>query len=656
MPETWIDEHTGDETIARPDFRAALRADLAKELATGPTRRTPWKAIGWASVAAAAAVTTVVVVGNDNPDGRVIPGDTTQVTTDVTTGVPSSLRGRLVDVVWLVTTIDGVEVVLDPPPSFTLQNTGRLVGFDGCNQYGFAGGAETGGWTLDGDIIRLDQQVVSTAMACVDVPEPILPVGDGTRVEFAPETGVLTLFHPDGTVYTAESSTGEVPVTEELVIPAAGGPLLAPTPLVTLVVPTVTGAPLVALLPDRIVVLTMDPFTLDGSVTSFDRSGNALPETTLDPVPDGQAGLVLGGRDRTLYIVTNSETENTQTVRAYQLDGDVWREVDSTVVEQNNDGVYALTGDGLVLGDTVVLPAPTPDPSAPETGWIVGDDGTQVFRNDSDGSITKWNIVEQFENFSIPSAVYPFGDGAIYVGNASGTDEQRYIGILRPDGGSEFFRPDGWMLSGVDGDTALFVKAVDGQVTLAVLGGAPQIGWAAGTVLGFPIGFSDVDKVLTGVNTVLGEPTADSGWFVVEPIAPGDEDCLAGVEVRVLHWGDLAVAFKKANTADGLAGELMWSWVVGDLRGSGFDSYREPASAPAGTPTGLRTEDGFGVGTSIDELRTAGEVTLSDFTNDDGSRNGTFVPADGADGASFRGLVVDADGIVIGFGTTQAFC
>ena len=601
-------------------------------------------------MAAAAAVTTVVVVGNDNPDGRVIPGDTTQVTTDVTTGVPNSLRGRLVDVVWLVTTIDGVEVVLDPPPSFTLQNTGRLVGFDGCNQYGFASGAETGGWTLDGDIIRLDQQVVSTAMACLDVPEPILPVGDGTRVEFAPETGVLTLFHPDGTVYTAESSAGEVPVTEELVIPAEGGPLLAPTVIATFDL-LAGNFPRVALLPDRIVVL-QSPDT----VLSFDRNGNPLPDTTIETYVWENTGLVIGGRDGTLYVVENSDTDNSQTVKAFALAGDVWQVVDSTVVEQNNDGVYAVTGDGLVLGDTVVLPAPTPDPSAPETGWVVGDDGTQVFRNDSDGSITKWNIVEQFENFSIPSAVYPFGDGAIYVGNASGTDEQRYIGVLRPDGGSEFFRPDGWMLSGVDGDTALFVKAVDGQVTLAVLGGAPQIGWAAGTMLDFPLGFSSVDKVLTGVNPVLGEPTADSGWFTAEAVAPGDEDCLAGVEMRVLHWGDLTVAFKKANTADGLEGELMWSWVVGDLRGSGFDSFREPASAPAGTPTGLRTEDGFGVGTSIDELRTAGEVTLSDFTNDDGSRNGTFVPADGADGASFRGLVVDADGIVIGFGTTQSFC
>ena len=155
---------------------------------------------------------------------------------------------------------------------------------------------------------------------------------------------------------------------------------------------------------------------------------------------------------------------------------------------------------------------------------------------------------------------------------------------------------------------------------------------------------------------MFGEPTADSGWFTVEPIAPGDEDFLAGIEMRVLHWGDLAIAFRKATTPGGLEGELLWSWVVGDLRGSGFDSFREPTAAPPGSPTGLCTEDGFGLGTSLNELKGRGDVSLSDFVNSDGSRSGTFVPADATDGSSFRGLIVDADGIVIGYGSTQSFC
>jgi len=184
----------------------------------------------------------------------------------------------------------------------------------------------------------------------------------------------------------------------------------------------------------------------------------------------------------------------------------------------------------------------------------------------------------------------------------------------------------------------------------------PQADWSAGTVLDFPIGFSSVDKVLAGVNPVLGEPTADSDWFTVEPIAPGDEDCLAGLTMRVLHWGDITITFRKAITQDGPESELLWSWVVGDLRGSGFDSFREPTVAPAGSPSGLRTEDGFGLGTTVDELRSSGEVTLSDFTNDDGSRGGYFTAADGSESGMYQGIVVDADGTVIGFGATQSGC
>ena len=158
--------------------------------------------------------------------------------------------------------------------------------------------------------------------------------------------------------------------------------------------------------------------------------------------------------------------------------------------------------------------------------------------------------------------------------------------------------------------------------------------------------------MLTGINPVLGEPTADSGWFVVEAVAPGDEDCLAGQELRVLHWGDLTVAFKKGITTDGLDGEQLWSWTVGDVRASGFDSLREPVPAPTGTPTGLRTDAGFGLGSSFDELTsfTLGEVAV------DGSRGGSVTPTGGAETGLYQGFVIDADGTVTGFGATQSFC
>jgi len=663
MRDSWLDEYTGDETVAHPDFRTRLRDDLTHDLAEPVAHRLPWKVIGWTAAAVAVLAGTVVVLSNDDADRRVVPAASTSspiVTGSPPTITPTTVRGgtlrdRLVDVEWTVVTVDGVEVTASRLPTFILQSDGRLVGFDGCNQYGFDLSLP-GGWTLTGDTLGLDQQIVSTSMSCTYFPNPVIPVADGTRLKLD-AAGVLILTNPSGRVYTAfATANGAGEPANELVVPAEGGPLLAPTVVATVGLPTDEGAPMVALLPGRIVVLPLEPFRFIGSVLSFDRTGNPLPDTQLSPVPDGSAYLALGGLDGTLYTVTNSLTQDVQTVAAYQLDGDVWREVDSTVVEQNNDGVYAVTGDGLVLGNSAVLPAPTPDPTAPETGWIAVEDGMQVFRNDTDGTSTRWSIVEQFENFSIPPATNPFGDGVLFVGNASGADEQRYIGVLRPGGGSEFFRPDGWMLGGVDTDAALFVKAADGVVTIGLLGGAPQIDWASGTVLHFPIGFSGIDKVLTGVNPVFGEPTADSGWFTVEPIAPGDEDCLAGIEMRVLHWGDLAIAFRKMKTPEGLEGEFLWSWVVGDLRSSGYDSFREPTAAPAGPATGLRTEDGFGVGTSLAELQGRGEVTLSDFVNSDGSRSGTFVPAAGTSGGSFRGVIVDADGIVIGYGTTESAC
>lgn len=203
MPDTWIDEHTGDEIFARPGFRDELRAELAREVATSDSRRTPWKIIGWSVAAAAVVVLVAVVVTKDDPD-RVGPADSVPSSTDLapqTTDTGSALRGGLVDVQWTVVTVDGVAVTAEPPPSFTLQHDGRLVGFDGCNQYGFDL-SEAGGWTLTGDTLGLNQQLVSTAMACPDGPTPVIPVADGTQVALnAPS--LLTLTSPSGRIYIA---------------------------------------------------------------------------------------------------------------------------------------------------------------------------------------------------------------------------------------------------------------------------------------------------------------------------------------------------------------------------------------------------------------------------------------------------------------------
>lgn len=541
MPEIWIDEHTSDETIARPEFRASLRADLAKELATEPRRRTPWRAMGWAAAVAAAAVTTVVVVGNDDTGRRVAPGATTTTPdpTTPTTGTPTSV----------------------PTPN--------------------------------GDTLQ---------------------------------------------------------------IPASGGPALSPSLLASFDIPDGFDTALVAVLPDRVVLALVVDGRYEGTIVSFDRAGNRLPDTRLDVARTDQAGLVLGGLDGTLYVETFAEVGNTQTTTAHVLDGDVWREVASYVVEQNNDGVYSVSGDGLMIGGEVVIPAQTVI-AAPNLNVRYPDSGSTVFevQRSSDGSTTTWRVEEAFENFGLPPAAQPYAGGAVFEGNRSGEEGQRYVAVLRAGAVSEFFRPNGWSLVGADDSSAVFASFVNGSLRLGALGGVAQLDWSTSKVLGFPMGFSSVDKVLSGVNPVLGDPTADGGWFVVEPIAPGDEDCLAGVELRVLHWGDLTIAFRKALTPDGIEGELMWSWVVGDLRSSGFDSFRGPVTAPGGMASGVRTEDGFGVGTSMDDLAIAGDVALSAFTNTDGSLSGNFTPRGNRDD-TFRGIVVDAEGTLIGLGSTQSFC
>lgn len=148
------------------------------------TPRPPRKLIGWSAVAIAVVVATAVAVSSgDSEPSR------------------GSLRDQLVDVEWTVATIDWVEVALARPPTFTLLSDGSLVGFDGCNQYGFDLSLPEG-WTLTDGTLGLDQQIVSTAMSCTDVPSSITPVADGTRMELD-AAGVLTLTSPSGRLYTA---------------------------------------------------------------------------------------------------------------------------------------------------------------------------------------------------------------------------------------------------------------------------------------------------------------------------------------------------------------------------------------------------------------------------------------------------------------------
>lgn len=470
MRETWIDEHTGDELEARPGFRAELRTGLESEWAqpARPVRRraAPWKPIVWSAAAAALLVGVVATINRD--DTKRIAATPTTISSPAT--APSStltqdLRAQLVDVTWLVTAVDGQAI--DIEPTFVLQGDGRLVGFDGCNEYGFDLSLP-GGWTLEGDRIALDQGLVGTSMLCTKVPDPVVPIVDGTVLALD-ASGTLTLTDPDGHVYIAKPQL-DTPPTADLVIPAEGGPSLSPEIVATFDMPTDEGGPRVALLPDRFVVLPTDPSHFTGTVLSVDRNGNPLPDTRLESVPADLAGIVLGGYDGTLYVETYPAVENTQTTRAYRLEGDVWREVDSYFVEQNNDGVYRVTGAGLQLGDLVVIAAQ----SVIEDGAVAGmvsytPPVTVLSRAIPNGTTTTWEISQAADPLLFPPTPLLFGDGLLFTGDTDALDGGNFVGILRQNGANEFFRLDGWQVAGADDTTALFVHAADGKVRLGVI-------------------------------------------------------------------------------------------------------------------------------------------------------------------------------------------
>ncbi len=147
------------------------------------SRRRLWTVIAVALFAVAATVVAVVVLSDG--DGN------------------NSLRDRLVDLEWTVLTVDGVMVTAERPPTFILQSDGRVVGFDGCNQFGLDLSIPDG-WTLTDDTLRIDQPMVSTAMACPDVPMQVVPVADGTQLNLDSQ-GTLMLTSASGRLFTATS-------------------------------------------------------------------------------------------------------------------------------------------------------------------------------------------------------------------------------------------------------------------------------------------------------------------------------------------------------------------------------------------------------------------------------------------------------------------
>lgn len=97
----------------------------------------------------------------------------------------------------------------------------------------------------------------------------------------------------------------------------------------------------------------------------------------------------------------------------------------------------------------------------------------------------------------------------------------------------------------------------------------------------------DPDVVIDAVNGVLGPPDADSDW--VEPMSIS---ACAGNEARRVTWGSLDLMFGDESSIDG-GRRHFFGFAYGDR--DGFDV----------TPPGLSTDDGIGVGTTVEFLRAA---------------------------------------------------
>jgi hypothetical protein len=146
---------------------------------------------------------------------------------------------------------------------------------------------------------------------------------------------------------------------------------------------------------------------------------------------------------------------------------------------------------------------------------------------------------------------------------------------------------------------------------------------------GIPFG-TDGEEAVTSLEDVLGAPDSDTGW--VPPVDSQGVQVYGpcpGTEIRLLEWQNLTTVFTNGETAWAAAGTrhfFFYSYVLSD-----FDSL------------GLKTAEGIGLGSTVDDLRAAYGAEVDIVSDEFGDYYSVSVPAPGA----LWGFLNGPDGTVI---------
>ncbi len=579
---------------------------------------------------------------------------------------------------WDIETIDGVPIDADIEAWFQLDGEGILIGFDGCNTYealdpvtNFSNGtleAPGGDW------------LVSTVLCTDKVGRGVVPFwrDESIAVRSIEAGAKLELTTADGTVYVAHRHDDQPSSAADLVVPATGGPMLEPELIATmpfgpeptdLIAHTNFSDP-VALLGDSLVVIelgTNDLMTGRAVLLFGDRYVIELP---------GLAGRSVwwaaGGNDRRLYVASSIANEAAVDVRVFTLPqigldqpnrDRLAVEVDRVDVEAVGDTEFRLGDSGVELGGVTVLAAPgagrfSSDPrvmaTQPQPG-VAGSEWT-ISRQDPVGTGQSWTVEVQVDDAHPPLLDTPeaedVGGGAFFRSYTSATEEGEFVAFLPAEGAATAYRLGDWDYIGVDVGIAYFARVTATGLQIAQFPAASPLRFDLGTVAGYGIGFHRVDVVAAAVSTFYGEPTEDSGWFTTETIASpdGGEDCMGGRTERVIHWGDLSVAWFMSNDPNGTPQETLWSWALGD-----------DAAIPAGRrePNAVTSPPSFRLINNVQtKLALSSAATVfGPLTTSQPDAAGVSLSTLASDSSMSSGRSISSeDGSITGFGVFQAFC